>query len=313
MATLPKEEPTNQIHEVPDYEPDHLFHADAQLLEAALQAPVIREVKRVSHVKLEPDGTYKFQQSGGLRLEGIISYESGYTQVGGHKSPKPGHGFVTLATSVVEGLNILDVLTADRVVAQISTEHPEWWPEATNGRRPLQVPTVSFLGTRFENLRINGHEVRLKTKFDILGAKPPADDTSYLDDSKVRDNVSEHYGRIQKANKLAEWTTDEKYYWNQDVPHYGEMKCSLVSEIDKGVAGIPFGHVIDLPHFGRIFLAELTVTRERAKPSTNGYANPETYHVHLDMIRVELGCPAQGSSTAVSASSNGGGSGTGHH
>jgi hypothetical protein len=315
MATLPKEEPTNpndQIHEVPKYKPEHYFHADAQLLEADLKAPVIREVKRVSHVKLEPDGTYKFQQSGHMRLEGIISYESGYTQVGGHKSPKPGHGFVTLTTSVVEGLNILDVLTADRVVAQISTEHPEWWPEGTNGRRPLQVPTVSFLGTRFENLRINGHKVEPKMHLEVLGAKPPADDTSYLDDDTVRDNVSKHYGRVKKAIELADLTKDEKEHWNdehhcwnQDIPHYGAMKCSLVSEIDRGVPGIPFGHVIDLPHFGKIFLAELTVTREPAKPSTNGNAYPETYHVHLDMIRVELGCPAQGSGTVVSASSNG--------
>jgi hypothetical protein len=308
MATLPKEEPTNpidQIHEVPKYQPEHLFHADAQLLEADLKAPVIREVKRVSHVKLEPDGTYKFQQSGNMRLEGIISYESGYTQVGGHKSPKPGHGFVTLTTSVVQGLNILDVLTADRVVAQISTEHPEWWPEGTNGRRSPQVPTVSFLGTRFVNLRINGHKVEPEMQLEVLGAKPPADDTSYLDDNKVRDNVSKHYERIRRVKELVDWTKDDSHCWNQDIPHYGAMKCSLVSEIDRGVPGIPFGHVIDLPHFGKIFLAELTVTREPAKPSTNGSAYPETYHVHLDMVRVELGCPAQGSATVVTASSNG--------
>ena len=151
IPTLP-EEPTGQIHAVPkgvaQDEPVHAFNAAAHVLHANLDHPVTREVEREAYVRLRPDGTYKFQPTGPMRLEGILSYESGYTQVGGHKSPKKGHGFVTLSTSVVEGLNILDVLTADRVVAQISTEHPEW------DDRRRQVPTVTFLGTRFENLRI---------------------------------------------------------------------------------------------------------------------------------------------------------------
>jgi hypothetical protein len=322
MSSLPKEDLANQIHavgnerEVSAYEPKHYFHAAAHVLEADLKAPVVREVKQVSHVRLEPDGMYKFQPTGPLRLEGIISYESGYTQVGGHKSPKPGHGFVTLTTSVVEGLNILDVLTADRVVAQISTEHPEWYGLQEDPRPRRQVPSVTFLGTRFENLRINGREVKLHTKLDILGSEP-VNDQSYLDDNEIRKNVSEHYGRIKKVAKRPDWAKAEDLWWNQDrwkqdgVPRYGDMKCSLVSEIDEDIPGIPFGHVIHLPNFGNIFLAELTVTRKEAEPSKNGYAYPEMYIFHLDMIRVELGCLATGSGTAGSLSSNGKGSGGG--
>jgi hypothetical protein len=294
MATVPKEEPTNRIHEVTKEEPVHNFNAAAQVLSANLEHPVTREVEREAHVRLRPDGTYKFQPTGPLRLEGILSYEAGYTQVGGHKSPKKGHGFVTLSTSVVEGLNILDVLTADRVVAQISTEHPVWDP-----RQPLQVPTVTFLGTRFENLRIDGHKVELNTQFDILGE--PVKDTPYHVNETVLERVSEHY----KA--LPDWAKDKKYGWDQAPGPYGDMKCSLVTRMDKE-RGVPIGHVIDLPHFGKIFLAELTVNREKAAPSTNGEPNPETYHFHLEMVRVELGCMAQGSATVVAADANGKGS-----
>jgi hypothetical protein len=299
MATRPIEEPEDQIHEVTndrsEPSPKHNFNAAAHVLHANLEHPVTREVEREAHVRLRPDGTYKFQPVGPMRLEGIISYESGYTQVGGHKSPKKGHGFVTLSTSVVEGLNILDVLTADRVVAQISTEHPEW-----DDRRPRQVPTVSFLGTRFENLRIDGREVELETQFNILGPEP-VDDTSYLEDAGVLKRVSTHYA------SLPDWAKDEKYGWSQAPGPYGKMKCSLVQQIDKK-REIPVGHVIDLPHFGKIFLAELTVNREEAEPSGNGQPNPETYHFHLEMIRVELGCMAQGSATVVTADANGKGS-----
>ena len=311
MGAKPQEELTNQIHEVPKQKAVHNFNAAAHVLEADLKAPVVREVKQQSHVKLEPDGTYKFQPTGPVRLEGIIRFESGYTQVGGHKSPKAGHGFVTLSTSVVEKLNILDVLTADRVIAQISTEHPEWWPEEGQGRRRRQVPSVTFLGTRFENLRIDGREVKLKTQMDILGLHP-VDDRSFFEDKGVLDRVFAHYERIKRSDRLPEWATEKDFCWNREtVPAYGDMKCSLVSEID-GVPGTPFGHVIDLPHFGKIFLAELTVTREKPEPPKNGNPDPEKYAFHLEMVRVELGCLAQGSATIVAADANGGGSGT-HH
>jgi hypothetical protein len=202
---------------------------------------------------------------------------------------------------VVVGLNILDVLTADRVVAQISTEHPEWDDRQP---QPRQVPAVSFLGTRFENLRIDGHKVELETQFDILGPEP-VDDTSYLVNTGVLDRVSAHYA------SLPDWAKDEKYGWNQAPGPYGKMKCSLVQQMDKK-RQIPIGHVINLPHFGKIFLAELTVNREEAEPSSNGQRYPETYHFHLEMIRVELGCMAQGTGTIVTADANGQGSGTGH-
>ncbi len=47
-----------------------------------------------------------------------------YTQVAGNRSTKSGQGWTTLTTSVIEGLNVLDVVTADRVVGQTITEHP---------------------------------------------------------------------------------------------------------------------------------------------------------------------------------------------
>ena len=79
----------------------------------------------------------------------------------GNRDVKPGHGFSTITTAVVEDLNVLDVVTADRVVAQISTEHP----------LVGYVPHITFLGTRFENLRIAGHKVELDLDPDFLGQR----------------------------------------------------------------------------------------------------------------------------------------------
>jgi hypothetical protein len=69
-----------------------------------------------------------------------------------------------------------------------------------------------------------------------------------------------------------------------------------------GAPGIQFGHVLDIPHFGKIFLAELTLKREK-----NGAPAPEKYAFRLTMIRMELGCLAQGNGGVSTAESNGGG------
>src|SRR5260221_9555423 len=102
----------------------HTFHAEASVLEAQLRRPLQQEVLPQAYVKLPFHGGYLSERAENYRLEGVISFESAYTQVAGNPSPKPGHGWVTLATSAIEGLNILDVVTPDRLGAQISTEHP---------------------------------------------------------------------------------------------------------------------------------------------------------------------------------------------
>jgi len=66
-----------------------------------------------------------------------------------------------LTSSVIEGLNILDVITADRIVGQTITNHP----------LVGYVPSISFLGTRFENLRIAGNPVELDLNHDIFGPR----------------------------------------------------------------------------------------------------------------------------------------------
>jgi hypothetical protein len=286
---------------LPTKDPSHTYYAAADVLSADFEEPLRETIKPRAYVKLPEDGHYQFKHADPFRLDGLISYQSGYTQVAGHKSPKQGHGFTTLATSVVEDLNVLDVVTADRVVAQISTEHPVYDPDngLTDG-----VPSVTFLGTRFDNLRIGGHKVELERHADILGPKP-ANAMSYFDDASVLGRVAKQYTDITSAKDFPEWAGD-RYKWDPAAAQrQGKMDCSLVNRVN-GAPGISFGHVIDVPHFGKIFLAELTMKREK-----NGTPGPEKYAFHLTMIRLELGCLAQATSCIVTAESNGQGSGGG--
>jgi hypothetical protein len=283
---------------------EHTYHADAYVLDANLEQPISDDIKKQAYVELHEDGHYRFEPAERFHLKGIISYQSGYTQVAGHRSAKPGHGFTTLATSVVEGLNVLDVITADRVVGQISTTHPPYDPD--NGLSDA-VPSVTFLGTRFDNLRINGHKVEVERHLDILGPKP-ANEKSYFDEEDVLARLSRQYDDIHHVVGLPDWAS-ERYRFDRAATQQGKAECSLVSRL-KGAPDISFGHVIDLPHFGKIFLGELTVDRENGKPAAakDETPKPETYTFHLTMIRLDMGCLAQGKARIVALDANGSGS-----
>lgn len=276
-------------------EPVHEYNAEADLLSADLIQPLKETIRPRARVKLLKGGHYRFKKADPFRFEGIISYESGYTQVAGHPSSKS-DGFATLVTSVVEGLNVLDVVTADRVVAQISTVHP-YFPKGG------QVPSVTFLGTRFENLRIGGHKVEVHRHLDILGPKPSESD-SYFKDAGVQKRIAEQYNRIAAVKDLV-----NEAYPKDPVALNGTdmLQCSVVDSIE-GSPVTPFGHVIDLPHFGKIFLGELKVTRE---PSKHPKDEADKYRFKLTMIRLKMGCIAQGSTTAGTAATNGQGKGGG--
>ncbi len=279
----------------------HYYHAEASVLEADLQLPIEEKVFPRVKVKLPKDGHYQFKHADPFRLEGIISYKTGYTQVAGHPSSK-GDGFATLTTSVLENINVLDVVTADRVVAQISTVHPRY----DKG----QVPSVTFLGTRFDNLRIGGHKVDIQPDLSIVGPRNQ-DDVSYFDDAEV---VKRFRGQYEKISSDKELPDEIRQHFPNDADAWrsrNTIACSLVSSVN-GVDkdhGSPFGHVIDVPHFGRIYLGELKVNREVGDPQRK---INDKYTFELTMIRLEMGCLAKGTAKIAMADSNGTGSG-GHH
>ncbi len=275
----------------------HEYHAEAFVLEAELEQPLEEKISPRVRVKLPKNGHYQFKHADPFRFEGILSYRSGYTQVAGHPSAKT-DGFATLTTSVLEDINVLDVVTADRVVAQISTVHPRY----SKG----QVPSVTFLGTRFEGLRIGGRKVEVVPNLGIVGPRNK-DDVSYFDDTKVTDRIRTQYENISGANEL---TDEVREFFPADREAWREkdrMTCSLVDGvhgIDKN-HGAAFGHVIDVPHFGRIFLGELKVNREPGNPEKK---INDKYTFELTMIRLQMGCLAKGNVNICAADSNGGGS-----
>ena len=208
---------------------DHLYHAKAEVLSGNIEKPINQEIPVQAQVILPEDGTITYAPATPddlrLPLKGLISFRSGYSQVAGHESSKAAHAFTTVATSVIEGLNVLDVLTADRVVAQITTHHPHFPKEG-------QVPAVTFLGTRFDNLRIGHHRVEVEEHLNILGPKPDKD-RSYFEEKGVLRRISDQYAVINKTKGLPMWASQQFRWKKPEVQQENGKKRVAREEIDR--------------------------------------------------------------------------------
>lgn len=270
----------------------HIYHAEATILEGHLRLPLVQDIIPQAPAKiLSEKGGYIAQQVEDYWLESVISFKHAYTQAAGNQDEKPRRGLTTLSTTVIEGLQVLEVLTADRVVGQIITEHP----------RDGYVPHISFLGTRFENLRIAGHPVKLDLDLELLGSRPE-DDGAYTRDPGFIGRVSSQYDRILGHQELPGELRERYSQFSSDLGSKDEVECSLVNHADGSYPGPSFGHVIKIPNFGTITLAKLTVKHEEPHPKKGAFTKTT---FKLTMVDLQLGCAAAGDVAAGTTINNG--------
>ena len=258
----------------------HHYHATATAISGHLKLPLVRKIEPQAHTELPKEGGHFSQRLENFSLEGVISFRSAYTRVSGNRSTKPGQGWTTLATTAVEGLNVLEVVTADRVVVQTITEHP------LKG----YVPSVSFLGTHFENLRVAGHRVELDIDPDILG-EMPVGDGAYTKEPGLVGRVGSQYRRVLESKGLPEDLRERYNRFSSDLGKAEAIECSLVNRASGSYPGHSFGHIIHVPNFGKIILARLKVSHGQYDTPTGA---PRITNVHLTMVDLELGCAADG-------------------
>jgi hypothetical protein len=126
------------------------FRADANALGGFLREPFEKNIPTLAPVSLPAVGGFAMARSEAFTFEEIVTCSSAYTRVSGSEH-KDGSVSI-LVTAVVEGLNLLEVVTARRVVAQVSISVP-------TGNGP---PRFSLTGSRFEGLLLAGRECRPK-------------------------------------------------------------------------------------------------------------------------------------------------------
>jgi len=264
------------------------YQAQASALGGAIQRPFEKIIPAQSSVSLPPVGGYATSRTHEFNFEEIVSCRSAYTRVTGSNG-RDDAPYSTLTTSVIEGLNILEVVTADRVVSQITADYP-----AHGG-----PPRFSLAGSHFEGLRLGGHEAYPTPAAGLLQPGRDKDASQpLLTFGEFRQDARRQAEAIVAAAREGDrdayrWL-EERFSWlisDRGEKEDGWVLCSLVDGVEAAFPGRSFGHVVEIPDFGRIYLAELLVSRSS---------------IELTMIRAELGC-------AVTAEVAAGHTGVGGH
>jgi hypothetical protein len=254
------------------------YHASANSLGGQLQTPHKKVVPTQASAALSEVGGHAAGRTENFNCDEIVRCQVSYTSISGVHVESDG-SWATLVTSVVEKFNLLDVVTADRIVGQVSVSHP------ADG----SAPTFSFSGSQFYGLHVAGHEVSPKLNSTLFGLGSGTG----VDWPIFQTTGNTQAGTIvgtAKAGKDAQWVQD-RFHWMTAKPKAGgHVVCSLVDAVPQSMPGRSFGHIIEIPHFGKILLGELV-------------AHPTS--VQLTMIRAELGCATQGQITACSVMANG--------
>jgi hypothetical protein len=282
----------------------HYYHADASPIGGYLTQPFESILQSDASVSLGQAGGHSASRMEQFKLDELIRSGASYSQVTGSVQKGTGN-WTTLVTSSVENLNVMEVVTADRIVSRMSIEHP----------RVGYYPKISFAGTQFENLRVNGKVIQPVVDLDLLtavgadakgapakeGEKPQAEaapsiiefpDVPWPDVQSFTRKAVDQSARITTAKGAPAWLKS-RFEWiasPEARQKRGYVLCSLVNEVNGAAPGTNFGHVLVVPDFGNIFLGELIV-------DMNSF--------HLTMVRAELGCAAQGNVSFASTRGNG--------
>jgi hypothetical protein len=261
------------------------YHADASPLGGHLTHPIENIIHSQASTSLAQAGGHAESRIESYKLDNSVTVTSGpaYSHTTGVVNKKTG-AWTTLVTSVVENLNVLEVVTADRIVSKLHVEYPE---EGDH-------PRISIIGSKFVNLRVNGESINPVLDIDLLTSESKTEfPEKHLMDEKIFNNkVSSHYKKIAEKKGAPEWLAWRHASMKspESRKKKGFVLCSVVEELQGAKSGMTFGHVMHVPGFGNIFFGELVV-------------GPNSYR--LTMMRIEMGCLAEGTISAASAFSNG--------
>lgn len=245
----------------------YFFDGHGQAFSGRVTSPLEQLIEVQAGASLPVTGGFAVSRAQDFNLQEIASFKAAHSQVSGTFVEKNG-AYETLISSTVEGLNILDVVTADRLVARTTVV---WKPGEAESR-------IAFIGSQFDNLRLNGVKIETDLNADLLVrwdtfAALTKEFESNRDFRKISEDPFQS-GQLQQSPEAS-----------------GVFLCSLVKEIKSVPPAVERrGNVLIVPHFGRIYLGEIVAQRGRRS---------------LIMLRVELGCPVTG--TMAAAGTVGGG------
>jgi hypothetical protein len=221
-------------------------------------------------------GGHGSAKSAGFRHRDILSFDLAHSEVVGSQIPGDDDipVYYTQAKATIERLNVMDMVTADRIVANLVSTHV--------GDKRTE-PSVRLIGSRFENLRIAGVPITVDS---AVGTLDKYDTWSGLRDSYHKEEVSGLFVS-DPMNADGEKAPARVRRWfsplaqgSQFLSAAGVAHTSLVRKLGPSGDGIEiYGHVVHVKGFGVIRLGEVAIT-----PWTRA----------VTMLQIDLGCPVNG-------------------
>jgi hypothetical protein len=283
-----------------EYHSQYIYHASAYGIAGELYRPLRKYLPVQGATILPVTGGHGSQRVPGFCLDGLASFEAAYVEVGG--SYDKCHDVQTsYFTSVIEGLNIADMVTADRVVARMLV----YSPKKNHGGEH----TFDITGSHFDNLKIAGYPIDVKldtgvfqtlnshTGFNTAYANGQADELLLFNklgalDSVELNQLTDQYHALRGMPEMINtWKADDGR-----TPK-DRYLCSALSQLDL-TNHVPqnselkgYGAIICVPKFGVIRLGEVLVTKQFRS---------------LTMLTVQMGSIAAGVVTVASGSGGGG-------
>jgi hypothetical protein len=253
-----------------------LYHAEAVGLAGTVTFPLAEAIPAQAIAGLPVTGGTAQAHIANFRQGSYASFAESRSETHGFFQPES-DSYTTLVISTIEKLNIMDVLTADKVVGRISSSHPRKGGQAT----------ISLVGSHFENLKIAGYTCDPDLAID------------WFDDANT-------YSRVQQAyheDGEIKWMLDRDYpaelasheSLRQPVGAMNDTSrtigCSLVRNREPLSGEIKFDNGgFYVPDVGTFYLGELFVNENERQ---------------LTMVRAELGCPTKSTIASCSVRGNG--------
>ncbi len=261
----------------------HYYHADANSLGGTIHRPFEKVIPAQASVSLPAAGGYASARTGAFDFEGLLSCSGAACRVSGSVDEHTGDP-TTLVTAVVENLNLLDIISADRVISQISTDRP------SGG----QIPRVTFVGSQFVGLRIAGFPVEPLINLQLLLPTYDGPNCPWLKNETFLTTARDQFAQtVSGRYPTPDWLM-RRYGWiksDKEIAEYGHVQTSLVDGFEGTIPGKSWGHIIEIAEVGKFFFGEVSM-----------YDNI----YRLTMVRAEIGSGTAGTVSGGSTGSNGG-------
>jgi hypothetical protein len=193
------------------------YHAQAIGFSASLYKPTCENIAGLASVSLSETGGESHSVVRNFDWKGIFRFDEAAAYVTGSED----HGsYNTLATVTVRGLNIANMVTADLIIARVSSRHDRNADGMISGEGNLTME-----GSAYQNLRVAGRHVAVRL------ATPGCSNVTF---AEARTFAERQHGLVNSAMNTA--------------------SCSIASDVAAEDLKFEHGKIV-LPEFGTIYLA----------------------------------------------------------